>query len=569
MQTLKAIIWLMLLAGAASPPLRAQPTENYLFVGNRPLPDGNAAGLSDVRNVNSSIGSISSVKVGLKITGEFNGDLYGYLRHASGFVVLLNRSGKMASNSHGYPDSGFDVSFQHGRTRDIHLYLHISAPPAGAPLIGTWDADGRTADPASVTNASGRFSSLTNFNGLSAAGEWTLYLADLESGGTNALAEWSLEITGDVDPALIWPNPADIVYGTALGDSQLNAIATYSSTNVPGTFSYAPPSGTFLKAGTGQTLSVTFTPADTASFRPRTTSVTVNVAKAPLTITANDTNKLYGASLPAFTARYDGFVNGDTAASLDTTVALGTTATAFSAPGNYAIAARGAAGSNYTITQVDGELTIYATNLQDYLELTVGSTNVEAGESVSIPIQLASDGGVTNLAFTLRWAPAYFANAALVITAAEISSASMRDQVTNLLITMQTGPGFALQGTQQIAEVSLLAMPNRPSAFVQLPVEVVMAANPAGAFYTNYITHAGMIVVVQDVPLLLAGLSANLDRDLTAFGKLGAIYQLQYTTNPIFPGGWSPLLTYTQTNGSMALRVNSDNPTIFYRLFLP
>ena len=41
---------------------------------------------------------------------------------------------------------------------------------------------------------------LTSFNGLDAAGEWTLYLADLESGGTNQLREWALEITGAVHP---------------------------------------------------------------------------------------------------------------------------------------------------------------------------------------------------------------------------------------------------------------------------------------------------------------------------------------------------------------------------------
>src|SRR4030095_12542098 len=62
-------------------------------------------------------------------------------------------------------------------------------------------------------------------------------------------------------PAITWPTPADIVYGTALSAMQLNASA-----NVAGTFAYAPAAGTVLNAGNGQTLSVTFTPEDGVNY---------------------------------------------------------------------------------------------------------------------------------------------------------------------------------------------------------------------------------------------------------------------------------------------------------------
>src|SRR2546428_2278888 len=44
----------------------------------------------------------------------------------------------------------------------------------------------------------------------------------------------------------------------------------------------------------------------------------LTVTPAVLTVTADDQTKAYGASNPALTARYSGFVNGDTAASLTT-----------------------------------------------------------------------------------------------------------------------------------------------------------------------------------------------------------------------------------------------------------
>lgn len=42
-------------------------------------------------------------------------------------------------------------------------------------------------------------------------------------------------------PTITWPNPANIVYGTALGSAQLDATAS-----VPGTYSYSPAAGTVL-----------------------------------------------------------------------------------------------------------------------------------------------------------------------------------------------------------------------------------------------------------------------------------------------------------------------------------
>ena len=82
------------------------------------------------------------------------------------------------------------------------------------------------------------------------------------------------------------------------------------------------------------------------------------VTAAPLTITAVNHTKVYGATLPTLTASYSGFVNGDTAASLTTQPALSTTATASSDTGTYAITASAAADPDYLLSYVAGTLTI-------------------------------------------------------------------------------------------------------------------------------------------------------------------------------------------------------------------
>jgi hypothetical protein len=83
---------------------------------------------------------------------------------------------------------------------------------------------------------------------------------------------------------------------------------------------------------------------------------TLTVTGAPLTITANNQTKTYGAALPTLTASYSGFVNGDTSASLTTPPTLSTTATASSSVGAYAITASGAVDSDYAMSYVSGTL---------------------------------------------------------------------------------------------------------------------------------------------------------------------------------------------------------------------
>ena len=80
-------------------------------------------------------------------------------------------------------------------------------------------------------------------------------------------------------PVLSWLAPLPIPAGATLDAHQLNATAS-----VPGSFLYTPASGAALGSGIGQTLSVSFTPTDSANYQSATTSVVIDVQKAPQTI---------------------------------------------------------------------------------------------------------------------------------------------------------------------------------------------------------------------------------------------------------------------------------------------
>ncbi|MGA3161705.1 MAG: AAA family ATPase [Terracidiphilus sp.] len=109
----------------------------------------------------------------------------------------------------------------------------------------------------------------------------------------SAQSEVTLNIT-KATPAITWPTPAAIVYGTALGGAQLNATA-----EVPGKFVYIPAGGAVLAAGT-HTPSVTFTPADMSNYTAAQAAVSLTVAKATPSVTWEAPASIpYGTALSA------------------------------------------------------------------------------------------------------------------------------------------------------------------------------------------------------------------------------------------------------------------------------
>ena len=55
--------------------------------------------------------------------------------------------------------------------------------------------------------------------------------------------------------------------------------------------------------------------------------LTASITAAPLTVTANDTNRVYGTANPAFTFSYNGFVAGEDVGVVSGAPLLSTTAT--------------------------------------------------------------------------------------------------------------------------------------------------------------------------------------------------------------------------------------------------
>jgi hypothetical protein len=133
-------------------------------------------------------------------------------------------------------------------------------------------------------------------------------------------------LVSQATPIITWSNPVPIPYGTALSSNQLNAVA-----NVPGDFAYTPTNESVLNAG-ANTLSVVFTPTDTADFSDATEIVSLIVSPALLTVMVSNATRVYGQTNPVFQGIVIGVTNGD-----NITATVSCSATSASSAGTYPI----------------------------------------------------------------------------------------------------------------------------------------------------------------------------------------------------------------------------------------
>jgi hypothetical protein len=242
----------------------------------------------------------------------------------------------------------------------------------GSTSLGTAALSGGVAS-LSITPSTGPHS----FTAVYAGGDCALT-------GSTSLAD--IATVGKATPTITWANPAPIVYGTPLSSAQLNATASIpgTPTSLPGTLIYSPAIGAVPLAGT-DTLSVSFTPNDSANYATTTSTVTITVSSAVLSVTAQDATRPYGAPDPTFSGKITGALSGDTF-----TESFTTAATSTSAPGTYAIvpSVTGPNLAQYTQSVTNGTLTI--TKAASTSSIVSSATAVSPGQNVTLTANVVS-----------------------------------------------------------------------------------------------------------------------------------------------------------------------------------
>jgi len=95
----------------------------------------------------------------------------------------------------GYGESGFNITLSDSASWDVHNYQVALGGVFDGPLTGTWQPDGRRVHPTVSLDTSPRTTTLEPLGNMDPNGSWTLFIADMEAGGTGRLVEWEVRGT--------------------------------------------------------------------------------------------------------------------------------------------------------------------------------------------------------------------------------------------------------------------------------------------------------------------------------------------------------------------------------------
>jgi hypothetical protein len=178
-----------------------------------------------------------------------------------------------------YTSASGTVALTVNQATPVITWANPAAITAGTPL-GSTQLD-------AAANVPGTFIYTPGAGTILGAGSQPLSVAFTPSDTTDyktATGSATIQVTNQSIPQISWATPAAITYGTALSATQLNAAASFNGSTVAGTFAYTPASGVVPGAGS-QTLSVTFTPSNTALYTSASATVTLLVNQATPVIT--------------------------------------------------------------------------------------------------------------------------------------------------------------------------------------------------------------------------------------------------------------------------------------------
>ncbi|WAC23209.1 MBG domain-containing protein [Blastomonas sp. SL216] len=238
--------------------------------------------------------------------------------------ALLTVTADNASREYGLANPTFTgtvTGFRNGDTSSVISGLTYGSVATTASPVGTYAITGSGA-------------TATNYDFSYVPGTLTITKALLTVTADNASREYGLAnptFTGSIT-GFRNGDTASVVSGLTYG-----SVATTAS-----------PIGTYAITGSGATA----TNYD-FSYVPGTLTIT----RALLTVTADNASREYGLANPTFTGTISGLRAGDTA-SVVSGLVYGTTATAASNIGTFAITASGGSAANYDFAYVPGTLTI-------------------------------------------------------------------------------------------------------------------------------------------------------------------------------------------------------------------
>jgi hypothetical protein len=234
-------------------------------------------------------------------------------------------------------------------------------------------------------------------------------------------------------------------------------------------------------------------------------------------------------------------------------------------------------GTNYLVSIIVSDNGVPSLSATQALAITVldtssdftlqlGSTNVLAGASGTLPIALKSSANLTNVTFDLHLSDVRLSQLSLQPLVPQLSGASIVSQAPNsAAVQLSAAANNSLAGNQVIAQLHFTADTNQHSEIVSLSPDGVNAIQAGGRELTNGLAEGGRVFLIGTEPLLDISSVTGGAAQLVLFGPSGNSYQIQFKTNLVNGSDWAPLGSYTLTTPYLPFTALGAGPEGFYR----
>jgi hypothetical protein len=316
-------------------------------------------------------------------------------------------------------------------------------------------------------------------------------------------------------------------YTLSVSKGASTSALTYAS-SAPGVATINS-SGLVSIKGAG-TTTLTVNQAADPNYAPATpVSQTLTVGKAGLTIRADDKSRGYGAANPALTVSVVGAVRGE---SFEVTAS--TTATATSTPGSYSIEPDITGAGNYTVSKINGTLTVTSAPFAGEDTFTAAPAP-STSTKYSFAQLLANDRtysgttlSITGVARNAGTQGTVSTKGSWVVYVPKAGATAL--DTDSFSYTLSNGTGTTTTGTVIISLVS-------PDMTIE--VELVSQATPANGYKATFLVMPGLVFEAygSDTPggtytkigTTTSASSGKLEvTDTAAAGKISRFYKLKW-----------------------------------------
>jgi hypothetical protein len=208
----------------------------------------------------------------------------------------------------------------------------------------------------------------------------------------------------------------------------------------------------------------------------------------------------------------------------------------------------------------------FSITVPHFIQLTLGMTNLFAGQIGSVPVRVVSSAPWRVLSFDLEIPPGVLgqlgvSNVVSPFTATTIAPVDS----THLRLAFINDVGHELQGTQQLASLNFTAVPIT-SASVPLVPQDFSGLLADGTPFQTTLADAGRVIVIADHPILEALTPVSNRHQLLFYGNPGVTYEVQTATNLTPPILWRPLTQVVLSNIVQTVEGGPNNvPFQIYR----